>query len=912
MKLNTHLSLRFALALSIVVAAGCDPLHPFACTESHSVQQAPPSIFADFDYARASMREWVGVSVAPNLATLNVGGGSFTIAPALPAGMTLDPLTGAIAGTPQAPSAATSYTVTATFGSSSGFSDTTQGFSLEIFDAVAPTAFAYQPSSIVVLQGHNIAPIAPQFTGAVQSFAVAPALPQGLQFDAVLGTISGTCSAPVGKTQHVVTATNPIGSAQAGLEVEVVAAPQLSGVLVGSRDDQTLDVFEARGAALTPIDSEYLLGASPIATALSIDGRSVYVSADDGHVYREALDVVSGLTSPPTDLGSFGIVWHIVPSPDGADLYLIKDFAVERWSLQPDGSLCCPATLAGPFGPSAALAVSQSVLMVAAAAPGSVQLYDLAPNFAPRGQPLNFAADITVRALANVKPGKFVVAATSRYDSSTHFVKGITRSLKLATDVELASGNPAIVEVDNFVQGGDLTSVAAVGSNGDEVLLCDLSNASLLRFGVDAAGKLLPLVAAGQPATFVVGGTPEQLLVSPDGTRVYVLDVNFREIGVHDLTAGALKLVARVRTRGQPSSMVPLFRALPQFEPDVAFATSATDATLVAVRAGATTTGELASTNPIATGATPMDVAVSSGGPFVYTADRDGASISAFRFDTAPLQLAPIETEDLGTGARPRSLAITRGGAFLYALDESLGVRPYAIDASDGSLAPAGTTVVGGDLTDALARVDVLGRFLFVVQPNEGRVTTLSINLPSGFTLVTTTFSGAARPIDLWLSLDGRFAYVLDQELGSVIVCAIDVVSGNLLPTGASFSLGGSPTQLVDARPIEWAYPGSSANNLLVPDLVNSGVDALDRNLLTGALAANSGFPGSLPQPDSIVRALRLGAGLDGFLVASDDGVNGHLHTLERDPTTHAFVELDQTTLGRAPHALAVHTRLVP
>jgi hypothetical protein len=144
------------------------------------------------------------------------------------------------------------------------------------------------------------------------------------------------------------------------------------------------------------------------------------------------------------------------------------------------------------------------------------------------------------------------------------------------------------------------------------------------------------------------------------------------------------------------------------------------------------------------------------------------------------------------------------------------------------------------------------------------------------------------------------------------VVCTIDVVGGDLSPTGTSFFLGGSPTQIVDPFPIDFALPPTGANDLIVPDLVGPGVDGLTRNLLSGALAANSLYPGALPAPNAVVRGLQLGAGTNGLLCTSDDGVVGRLHTLDRDATTHAFVELDQSTIGREPHALAVHTRFVP
>jgi len=72
----------------------------------------PPS---DLAYSSSSAVYTVGVAIPPNAPTSRGGVvASYSVAPALPAGLTLDPITGMITGTPTAATAGSTYTVTAT------------------------------------------------------------------------------------------------------------------------------------------------------------------------------------------------------------------------------------------------------------------------------------------------------------------------------------------------------------------------------------------------------------------------------------------------------------------------------------------------------------------------------------------------------------------------------------------------------------------------------------------------------------------------------------------------------------------------------------------------------------------------------------------------------------------------------
>ena len=131
---------------------------------------------------------------------------SYSISPALPAGLSFDAATGVISGTPTAVTAAATYTVTAT---NSGGS-TSFDIVITVND-IAPSALSYTSPNVYTV-GDAIANLSPTVTGNVVSYSISPALPAGLSFDAATGVISGTPTAVTAAAGYTVTASNSGGN----------------------------------------------------------------------------------------------------------------------------------------------------------------------------------------------------------------------------------------------------------------------------------------------------------------------------------------------------------------------------------------------------------------------------------------------------------------------------------------------------------------------------------------------------------------------------------------------------------------------------------------------------------------------------------------------------------------------------
>ena len=144
----------------------------FSCGCGQSTK-APSAL----SYSTATAVYTKGVPIAPNSPT-TAGGAvtSYSVSPALPAGLSLGSTTGIISGTPTALTALASYTVTA----SNSAGSTTATLTITVNDQ-PPSALNYTPGSAIYTKGTQIAPNLPTSSGgAVISYSVSPALPAGL------------------------------------------------------------------------------------------------------------------------------------------------------------------------------------------------------------------------------------------------------------------------------------------------------------------------------------------------------------------------------------------------------------------------------------------------------------------------------------------------------------------------------------------------------------------------------------------------------------------------------------------------------------------------------------------------------------------------------------------------------------
>jgi hypothetical protein len=160
------------------------------------------------------------------------GGGttplSYSVSPTLPAGLNMNPSTGAVTGTPTATSPSTGYTVTVT---DANGATATNSFSLTVNSTVTATQAI---ASTILTQNHAPTPFTPVAGAggtAPLSYSVSPTLPAGLSMNSSTGAVTGTPTVASTTTSYTVTVTDANNAtATASFSLTVMAPPTISEV----------------------------------------------------------------------------------------------------------------------------------------------------------------------------------------------------------------------------------------------------------------------------------------------------------------------------------------------------------------------------------------------------------------------------------------------------------------------------------------------------------------------------------------------------------------------------------------------------------------------------------------------------------------------------------------------------------
>jgi hypothetical protein len=220
-----------------------------ACSSSGTTPDLAPT---GLTYAVNPAVYAVGTQITPN--TPHSSGGAvvtYSVLPALPAGLSLNTTTGVLSGMPTAVAAVASYTVTATNSAGS----TTVGLSITVHAVVvAPAGLTYAVNPAVYTVDVAFTGNTPHSSGgAVVTYSVLPNLPAGLSLNTTTGALSGMPTAVAAVASYTVTAANSAGSTTVGLSITVNAAVVVYGQLAASTDGVTFVTTSPMGASFQAV-----------------------------------------------------------------------------------------------------------------------------------------------------------------------------------------------------------------------------------------------------------------------------------------------------------------------------------------------------------------------------------------------------------------------------------------------------------------------------------------------------------------------------------------------------------------------------------------------------------------------------------------------------------------------------------
>jgi hypothetical protein len=463
------------LALQLVACGGGG--------SSGSSSTNPPATTAPSDLSYPSAPTFaVGAAITPLTPTVTGTVTSYTVSPALPAGLALNATTGVISGTPSAVAAKTSYTVTA----SNSAGSTSASVSLEV-TGVTP-AFTYQ-SLVITLTLGTAVNLAPTSTGgAVSTWSVTPALPAGVTIDAATGTISGTPSTATLPANYVVTAENSAGSAKVGLTIAVV-----SGTLLDLGHANTVSSLLLSGTAALSKDAGLTVDQE------SISRCNLWNTTTDTLVMSLACYGQVALAGPTAVVASnagFGGGLRVLSSSSGALQATIRT-PYSWYQLASDGSYIVLGSSSGltaysPTGATLFSAGGDYSKAQASAAPGKVLI-----ALGPKGD--DVIETVTVPGGTSSTGTSFEGTFNEWFVDGSHF--------QTLTGLTVRTYSTASVQQDIT----SLTSVVGLNGTGNYFW----TNTSLGVFDLFAVGSssaTLLTLNNGFGATAIAGGTTVAVL----------------------------------------------------------------------------------------------------------------------------------------------------------------------------------------------------------------------------------------------------------------------------------------------------------------------------------------------------------------------------------------------------------------
>ncbi len=335
---------------------------------AYAIPVAGPPAFEEGDAPAVSVP--AGEAMDPvTLPAASGGSGtlSYSLTPALPDGLSFETATRVLSGTPAAAADEGTWTLTAT---DEAEASATLSFTLEVLPpAAGPPSFAGVTAPAVgLIAGEAMAPVTlPAASGGsgTLSYALSPALPDGLSFEAATRVLSGTPAAAADEGTWTLTATDE-NEASATLDVTLtVTAPGTPPSYAGI-DSPALEFLE--GSAIDPVT---------LPSATGGNGALTYALAADlgnGLAFEAATRVISGTPAAPA-----ATTTHTLTATDAdGDTATLAFTLVVKADLQPtyegidspalaftEGEAIDPVTLPAATGGDGALTYTVSPALAA-------------------------------------------------------------------------------------------------------------------------------------------------------------------------------------------------------------------------------------------------------------------------------------------------------------------------------------------------------------------------------------------------------------------------------------------------------------------------------------------------------------------------------------------------------------------
>ena len=803
--------------------------------------------------------------------TPNVTGtiSTWSVDPALPAGLMLNTTTGVITGTPTTNQAAANYLITA---SNSGGA-VTSTISITINED-PPSGLTYSAPNASYLQYDAIAPNMPTVAGTITSWSVDPALPTGLTLNTTTGVITGTPTVEQTSASYTVTATNSsFGSttatvsiavslhAPAGLSYSAPAAaytlgspiannvPTITGIIASWSVDRPLPsglvLDTSTGIISGTPDTEQAIDTYTI-TATNAAGSttatiSISVAARMYPRFVYAANFNDSTVSCFTADGTTGRLRHDGYAATGANPHYVVTHTTGKFVYtlnysgrnisvytidQSTGRLSQGTTVGAGINPHT-MAIDPSGRFAYVANAGefvssgwggswsgcNVQMYGINQTTGALTSLGTAGAQNGPKSVAVDPTGRFVYVANGESDSVSAFSINQTSGTLTGIGSVGAGDNPYSIAVDPTGR-----FVYAANQNGDTVSVYTINQTT----GALTAG------------TAVAGGDgPTSVKVDPSGRFVYVANINASTISLFtiDQATGELTAGTAASTGTSPRSIT--------IDPTGLFAyVPLVNGNAVSLFTIDQTSGELTLSTTVNTHSGPFSIATVSGSAplayvpkSAYVANTTGNSVSVYAIDRATGALTAGGSAAAGTN--PRSVALDPFGRFVYTANFlSKSISAYTIDQSTGALSEG--TTVNAELSPMDVAVDPSGRYAYATYYDTNTILIYAINQSTGALTAGTAVSTGVYPNSVTFDPLGRFAYVANYSDNTISVYTINKSTG-ALTAGTAVAAGSGPCGIAIDPLCRFAYAVNYIGNTISVYTINQSSGALTAGMAVAA-----------------------------------------------------------------------------
>jgi len=566
---------------------------------------------------------------------------------------------------------------------------------------------------------------------------------------------------------------------------DAAATPEGDFVYVGNEgsDDVSAFAFDPIQGTLTEVmGSPFAAGVEPVSVAVEPNGAFLYVAnnntAGTGSISQYSIDAGTGALTPlgtPSimvgtnvnavvvePLGRFAYASHGLPAgevhafsigaggeltfvanraagdspiglaahPSGDFLYAAnsQDGNVTGYSIDPlTGDLTelanSPYATTGAFGPTRVAVSADGAALYALSADGTLDPFEVDLDGSQTGTAGALVAVVAGPASVGASAFQLAAAPSGGFVYATNAVDDRLAAFAVQGDLSLApTADPLFVSQEAPTDLCLVPGAAPVDRVTTHLYASNFGDDDIAQFSVDAAGALTPLT----PALVPTGAGPNWLQVHPQLGVVYSVNSAETTNAVEVFGVGMDGTLASLQTNPQGAVSAWSYHVDPSGRYGYGINSTLNQVVPCAIGADGTLTPDSA----VATGLVPGAGDAHPTGKFLYIPNVVGDTVIQYGIDLAtgvPTALAP---STVATGDSPIAIDVHPNGRFAYVANNGTtnDVSSYAVGAT-GVLTEltASPTAAGTDPFDAL--VHPSGAFLFVANRGGDDLTVYTINL---------------------------------------------------------------------------------------------------------------------------------------------------------------------------------------